>query len=258
MQYPTRKAAFADGRGIRAADSSERIPARGLKFSVVVPVLDESGIVPDLIAHLSGLDAWETIVVDGGSTDGTREKLNEAVPARMVLLQSDKGRALQMNNGAQRAGGDVLLFLHADTRLPGGALSTVAEALQRTPEHRWGRFDVRFDRAGPLLKLVARAMNLRSAWTSICTGDQALFVYREDFLAIGGFAPIPLMEDVDLTRRLKRRSPPLRMRQPAVTSSRRWRTHGVCRTIGLMWRLRWLYWRGAPAAQLASRYQGKH
>ncbi|MDZ7842074.1 MAG: TIGR04283 family arsenosugar biosynthesis glycosyltransferase [Gammaproteobacteria bacterium] len=228
-----------------------------MKFSVVVPVLDESGIVPDLIAHLAGLDAWETIVVDGGSTDGTREKLSEAGPAWMILLRSGKGRALQMNNGALRASGDVLLFLHADTRLPGGALSTVADALQRNPECRWGRFDVRFDVAGPVLNLAAHAMNLRSAWTSICTGDQALFVYREDFLAIGGFAPIPLMEDIDLTRRLKRRGRPLRVRQPAVTSSRRWRTHGVCRTIGLMWGLRWLYWRGVPAAHLSSRYRGK-
>lgn len=258
MVYPTRRAAFADGSGIRAADTPERIPARGLKFSVVVPVLDESGIVPDLVAHLSGLGAWETIVVDGGSADGTREQLNELAPAWMVLLRGNRGRALQMNDGALRAGGDVLLFLHADTRLPGGALSTVAEALRRNPDRRWGRFDVRFDRAGPVLKLVAHAMNLRSAWTSICTGDQALFVYRDEFLAIGGFAPVPLMEDIDLTRRLKRRSRPLRIRQPAVTSSRRWRTHGVFRTIGLMWRLRWLYWRGVPAARLAGRYQRKH
>ncbi len=229
-----------------------------MKFSVIVPVLDESGIVPDLVAHLAGLDAWETIVVDGGSTDKTWEKLNDTRPAWMAVLRSDRGRALQMNDGAMRARGDVLLFLHADTRLPEGALSTVAEALRRNPERRWGRFDVRFDRAGPLLKLVAHAMNLRSAWTWICTGDQALFVYREDFLAIGGFAPIPLMEDIDLTRRLRRHGRPLRIRQPAVTSSRRWRTHGVCRTIGLMWRLRWLYWRGVPPAQLAGRYRGKH
>ncbi len=225
--------------------------------SVVVPVFNELDLVPDLASHLSGLGAWQVIVVDGGSGDGTWEKLNEAKSPSAIVCRSQRGRALQMNAGAQRASGDVLLFLHADTRLPEGALATVTEALERAPACRWGRFDVRFDRAGPSLTLVARAMNLRSAWTAICTGDQAMFVFRDDFLDIGGFAPVPLMEDIDLSRRLKRRTRPVRIRRPVVTSSRRWRTHGVWRTVVLMWRLRWLYWRGVPASELAARYNGR-
>lgn len=226
-----------------------------LKISVVVPVYNEVDVAADLAAHLAVLDAWETILVDGGSTDGTWEKLTEATPASAILCRSGRGRAQQMNSGARRASGDVLLFLHADTRLPERAPALIEAALRRSPERRWGRFDVRFDRAGPVLKLVARAMNLRSAWTSICTGDQALFVYREEFLGVGGFAPLALMEDIDLSRRLKRHSRAMRIREPAVTSARRWRAHGTWRTIGLMWRLRWLYWRGVPTSTLAKRYE---
>jgi len=228
-----------------------------LKTSIIVPVYNEADIVPDLLEHLRGLDAWESIVVDGGSTDGTWEMLGKREPGPVAVHRSATGRAAQMNRGARRATGDVLLFLHADTRLPDGALAEVEAALNGSPGRRWGRFDVRFDRAGPVLRLVARAMNLRSLCTSICTGDQALFVYREDFLDIGGFAPVALMEDIDLSRRLKRRSRALRIPGPAATSSRRWRSRGVFRTIGLMWRLRWLYWRGAPASTLSSRYDGK-
>jgi hypothetical protein len=150
-----------------------------------------------------------------------------------------------------------LLFLHADSRLPRRALELVTDGLRRHRACRWGRFDVRFDRAGTLLKLVARAMNLRSAWTSICTGDQAIFVYRDEFLDIGGFAPVALMEDIDLSRRLKRRSPPLRIRAPVTTSSRRWLAQGTLATITWMWWLRWLYWRGVPASALAARYYAK-
>lgn len=214
-------------------------------------------MVAGLVERLGALDARQVIVVDGGSTDGTGEYLAGHCPASVMLCRSEAGRARQMNEGGFQATGDVLLFLHADTVLPEGALAQVRAGLERHPDRRWGRFDVCFDEAGPVLKLVARAMNLRSAWTGICTGDQALFVYRRDFLALGGFAPVPLMEDVELSRRLKRVSRPLRIRRRAMTSSRRWRDNGVWRTIGLMWRLRWLYWRGVPARVLAKRYHGQ-
>lgn len=228
-----------------------------MQISVIVPVYNEADTVAGLVERLAALDAREVIVVDGGSNDGTREYLASHRPASITQCRSEPGRARQMNRGALEAAGDLLLFLHADTVLPDDALEHIRAGLERHPDRRWGRFDVRFDRAGPVLQGVARAMNLRSAWTGVCTGDQALFVYRRDFLALGGFAPVALMEDVELSRRLKRVSPPLRLRHRATTSSRRWRAHGVWRTIFLMWRLRWLYWRGVPAEELAKRYHGR-
>jgi rSAM/selenodomain-associated transferase 2 len=223
-------------------------------FSIVVPVYNEADIVDGLLEHLSATGAGQIIIVDGGSTDGTWERLQSTRAQWVRILRAPAGRADQMNRGALQAGGDILLFLHADTRLPPGALETIRKGLERYPDRRWGRFDVRFDRAGPLLRIVAGAMNLRSAWSSICTGDQALFVYRRDFLALGGFAPVNLMEDVELSGRLKRRSPPLRVRAPVTTASRRWTGHGVARTIVLMWWLRWLYWWGMPTTVLSKRY----
>lgn len=230
---------------------------RAPDISVIVPVHNESDLVPALVFHLRSLGARETIVVDGGSTDGTWERLQQVAVPSLHCLRTDAGRARQMNTGALGAGGDVLLFLHADTRLPPGALARVAEGFNHNPANRWGRFDVRFDRSGPVLKVVALAMNLRSALTSICTGDQAIFVLREEFLELGGFAPIALMEDIEMSRRLRRRSRPLRIREPAITSARRWRAQGVWRTIIWMWWLRWLYWWGVPARALGARYYGK-
>ena len=227
------------------------------RISIVVPIYNETELVPDLLRHLSELRASETIIVDGGSTDDTWQRLHELKTDSMLCLHADTGRSVQMNTGALHAKRDLLLFLHADTRLPPDALVSIDDALHRHPERRWGRFDVRFDRAGPTLRVVAHAMNLRSAWTSICTGDQVIFVYRADFLRIGGFAPIPLMEDVDLSRRLKLLSRPLRIRRAVTTSSRRWTRYGAWRTIGSMWRLRWLYWWGVPASILAGRYDRK-
>jgi len=235
--------------------AAETAPAGvDLKLSIVLPVYNEVDIVAGLLEHLDGTGATETIVVDGGSTDGTWERLTAARSPAVHLCRTGPGRALQMNTGALRARGDVLLFLHADTRLPDGALPRLAAELSRRPDRRWGRFDVRFDPGGPLLALVAGSMNRRSAWSGICTGDQAVFVHRSDFLRIGGFAPVALMEDVELSRRLKRLSPPLRMRERVTTSSRRWREHGVARTVGLMWRLRWLYWWGVPPSVLSKHY----
>ncbi|MBS1269251.1 MAG: Undecaprenyl-phosphate 4-deoxy-4-formamido-L-arabinose transferase [Gammaproteobacteria bacterium] len=236
--------------GFKAAPASSV-----LRISIIVPVYNELEIVPELLKRLTELGAWEIIVVDGGSIDGTWRLLNQLRTPPIQLQRTATGRARQMNDAALRATGEVLLFLHADTLLPVNATKLIIEGLDRKPGCRWGRFDVRFDRAGPILKLVAGAMNLRSAWTSICTGDQAVFVYREVFVRLGGFAPVPLMEDVDLSQRLKRQSRPLRIRKPATTSSRRWQANGVWRTIGLMWRLRWLYWRGIPASALAARYR---
>jgi rSAM/selenodomain-associated transferase 2 len=150
-----------------------------------------------------------------------------------------------MNAGAHHAAGDVLLFLHADTRLPPNADELVRGFL-------WGRFDVRIEGRHPLLPLIAWSMNLRSRLSGIATGDQAIFVRRDAFR---GFADIPLMEDVAFSKAMKRRAPPACLRSKVTTSGRRWQARGVLRTILLMWRLRLLYALGVDPAALAKRYE---
>ena len=159
-----------------------------------------------------------------------------------------------MNAGAAKACGDVLMFLHADTRLPREAERLVLDGLARSG-HDWGRFDVTIAGRHPMLRVVAFMMNLRSRITGIATGDQAIFVKRAAFDAAGRFPAIPLMEDIALSKRLKRTSRPLCLRERAITSGRRWEKHGVFRTILLMWRLRLAYFFGADPAQLARRYR---
>ena len=191
------------------------------------------------------LRGHEVIVVDGGSTDGTADL---AAPLCDRFLRSEKGRARQMNAGAALASGDALVFLHADTRLPPLADRFIFEGLQ---DSSWGRFDVAIEGSTRALKLVACAMNLRSRLTGIATGDQAIFVRRDAF---GGFPLIPLMEDIAFSRQMKRRVRPACVRERVVTSGRRWETHGIVRTIVLMWRLRLLYALGVGPGRLARRY----
>jgi rSAM/selenodomain-associated transferase 2 len=189
------------------------------------------------------------IVVDGGSGDAT---FDLAKPLSDKAIRAPRGRAAQMNAGAKAASGDMLLFLHADTRLPEHADAALVEALAGS-DKRWGRFDVRIDGGAPL-GIVAAMMNLRSRVTGIATGDQAIFVTRALFDRAGGFPEIALMEDVALSKRLRRDSRPLCLRARVTTSDRRWQTHGVLRTIVLMWRLRLAYYFGAEPASLAKRY----
>jgi rSAM/selenodomain-associated transferase 2 len=223
------------------------------RLSIIMPVLDEGdGIAGalDALAELRGLGV-EVIVVDGGSQDATVQRAR--LRADHVLV-APRGRASQMNAGAVKAAGDVLLFLHADTRLPREAERLVLDGLARS-QHAWGRFDVTIEGRHPMLRIVAAMMNLRSRITSIATGDQAMFVKRDAFGTAGGFPDIPLMEDIALSKRLKRLSRPLCLRERATTSGRRWETHGVFRTILLMWRLRLAYFFGADSAALARRYR---
>jgi len=224
-------------------------------LSIIMPTLDESaGIEVALtsLARCRGRGA-EVIVVDGGSRDDTRSR---ARPLADSVLVAERGRATQMNAGRAVARGDVLLFLHADTYLPDGADTLILDGLARSGR-AWGRFDMRFDRRG-MLSLIAFMMNLRSRLTGVATGDQALFVTRTAFDLVGGYPPIALMEDVALSVRLKRISPPLCVRARITTSGRRWQRHGTLRTILLMWQLRLAYFFGADPTQLARRYGRAH
>ena len=221
-------------------------------LSIIIPVLDEAGTIVAALEAVAPVRARgaEIIVVDGGSADGT-VALSRAHADRVVA--SARGRALQMNAGAALARGKVLLFLHADTRLPPDADRLIVEGLARSGRG-WGRFDVTIDGRHPLLPLVAASMNARSRATGIATGDQAIFMTRTAFDAAGGFPEIALMEDIAFARRLKRLSPPLCLRARVTTSGRRWEARGVLCTIVLMWRLRLAYFFGASPDELARRY----
>jgi rSAM/selenodomain-associated transferase 2 len=223
-----------------------------MRLSLVMPVLNEAAGLPGTLAALQGLRARgvELVVADGGSTDGSEEQAR--VGADRVIA-APRGRARQMNAGAAVASGDWLLFLHADTRLPPGAEQLIAAAASRGS--RWGRFDVRIEGRSRWLPWVARGMNLRSRLSGIATGDQALFVERALFEQLGGYADQPLMEDIDLCRRLRALAQPACLRARVTTSGRRWDERGALRTIGLMWRLRWRYWRGDAPEDLAKAYR---
>ncbi len=223
-----------------------------MKLSIVMPLLDEAATLSAALAALAPLRArgHELIVVDGGSGDGSASLAAAACDA---LVAAARGRARQMNAGAAVAAGQVLLFLHADTKLPQAADADVLRAVEGGAG--WGRFDVVIEGRSPWLPMVAWCMNLRSRWSGIATGDQAIFVTRDWFQRLGGFADQPLMEDIELSRRLRALGPPACLRQRVRTSGRRWDQHGVWRTVALMWRLRWRYWRGAPPEALARDYR---
>lgn len=220
-------------------------------ISIVMPVLGEAdGIVAALTA-LQPLRAAgaEVLVVDGGSTDAT---VALATPLADRVIAAPRGRANQMNAGASLARGEVLLFLHADTALPSDAIALITEAV--CGDRVWGRFDVRIEGRSMWLPLVAALMNRRSRLTGIATGDQAIFVTRQAFAAVGRFPDQPLMEDITLSQRLLKRSRPACIAAPAITSGRRWERHGVWHIILKMWRLRLRYFLGADPAQLAREY----
>ena len=222
-----------------------------MKLSIIMPVLNEAAEIEAALQALAPYRARgvEIIVADGGSSDGTAAL---ARPLADRVIAAPRGRSLQMNAGAAIAQGDVLLFLHADTRLPEDADRLLLDGLARSGRS-WGRFDVRFDDGG-LLRIVAAMMNLRSRLTGIATGDQAMFMTRAAFERAGGFPPIALMEDVALSARLKRASKPLALRARVTTSARRWQVQGTLRTILLMWRLRLAYFFGSDPNGLAKAY----
>lgn len=221
-----------------------------MRLSVVVPTLDEETALAATLARVRAADVHELIVVDGGSRDATR-KVAERFADRVLV--ASPGRAAQMNVGATAATGDVLLFLHADTLLPAGFAGAIDAALA-DPATVAGRFDVRLEGGSPLLAIVAAAMNWRSRWTRIATGDQAIFVRREAFSAVGGYEAVPLFEDVRLTAALKRRGTIACLRDPVRTSGRRWERRGPLRTILLMWTLRLAHALGVSPERLRRLY----
>ena len=221
-----------------------------MTLSIVMPVLNEATEIAAALEALMPLRArgCEVIVVDGGSGDRTAELARPLVDRVIV---APRGRAVQMNAGAAVATGDVVLFLHADTRLPGNADALIRDALTNS-SRLWGRFDVRFSDGA--LPLVALSMNLRSRLTGIATGDQAMFATREAFTRAGGFPEIALMEDIALSSRLKHVSRPACLSPSVTTSPRRWRARGTIRTVLTMWRLRLAFFLGADPARLARAY----
>jgi rSAM/selenodomain-associated transferase 2 len=223
-------------------------------LSIVIPVWRELRHLDPLLGRLSADFAQdEIIVVDGGSDDGSPDLVRRF--PRIALIEGARGRARQMNAGARVATGEVLLFLHADTRLPPGARTAILDALG-DPRAVAGRFDVQFDNPRGIFRMIAALMNLRSRVSGISTGDQAIFVRRTVFESLGGYAEIPLMEDVELTRRLKRAGRQAALRLRVTTAARKWEQEGVARTIVLMWTLRLLYVCGVSPARLHRWYYG--
>jgi len=242
-----------------------------MTITVVIPTLNEEAALPRTLSQAASLGFDELIVVDGGSHDRTREIVQAFASAPAISLQrsilspqssalspvslltAPPGRANQMNAGAAASEGTVLLFLHADTSLPSDARQAVERALE-DPACVGGRFDVRFERDSGPGWLISRMMNLRSRWTGIATGDQAIFVRRSLFEQLGGYSDLPVMEDVDFSRRLKRTGRLSALRSKVITSYRRWDTRGPLRTILLMWVLRFLYWIGISPHRLGHLY----
>jgi rSAM/selenodomain-associated transferase 2 len=222
-----------------------------MRISVIVPAFNEEKSIAATLMELQCLKPEEIIIVDGGSSDRTREICQRF---GVELYLSRRGRARQMNFGAQRAGGDVLLFLHADTRLPPSAFEDIRAALQ---DRRvlGGRFDLQLDSPRPLLKLIGFMISLRSRLSKVGTGDQAIFVRREVFAELGGYPDIPLMEDVAFSRALKRRGAVACLHSRVVSSARRWEMDGIWRTVVKMWILKTLYLLGISPIRL-KRYYG--
>jgi len=218
---------------------------------MIVPVFNEERVLPELMAGLQQLNANELVVVDGGSTDNTCRLLEEST---LYWIHSASGRAVQMNAGVRECESDIFLFIHSDTSIDSSHILAIKQAMQ-DESCVGGRFDVRLSGHGLALRVIGRFINLRSRLTGISTGDQCQFVRRDVFERMGGFPEQDLMEDVEFSKRLKRYGKIACLSEQVVSSSRRWETHGVLRTVLLMWKLRFLYWLGVSPEKLAAMYR---
>ena len=232
-----------------------RCPSDPPELSIIIPALNEAGTVEKTLMSLQPLRArgCEVLLVDGGSADST---VSLAMPLVDKLIESEPGRARQMNAGAQRAGAAKLWFLHADSRVPAVADRAIQRAFGST-QFGWGYFPIQLSGANPWLRVIAWAMNQRTRCTGVVTGDHGLFVSRCLFERVGGFPSIDLMEDVAISKKLKKNCRPVRLKQTLVSSSRRWESQGLLHTVLLMWCLRLLYFVGVSPARLASYYRYK-
>jgi rSAM/selenodomain-associated transferase 2 len=222
-----------------------------ISIAAIVPVFNEARQLPEKLLKMRALNADELIFIDGSSTDGTQQLLEEA---GVIWLTGARGRANQMNLGAKKCNSDILLFIHIDTELNESSLSAIKSVMLQ-PDRVGGRFDIRLSGDHPAYRMIAWLINFRSRWSKISTGDQAMFVRREIFEQMGGFADLPLMEDIEFSKRLKRQGNIACLRRTVTTSSRRWQHQGIIYTILLMWKLRFLYWLGTPAEKLALLYR---
>ncbi len=222
-----------------------------MSISIIIPTLNEEAAIKNLLQQLQTYreQGYEVIVADGGSSDKTisiAEKFSDNV------IYSESGRAVQMNKGAFNAKHDVLWFLHADTIIPLDAIEYIQQALNKND---WGRFNVRLSGSNFLFRIIEKMMNLRSCLTGIATGDQGIFIKRDIFNLVNGYSDIALMEDIDISKKLKKISKPACLKEKLITSSRRWEQRGIISTVILMWRLRFLYWLGVSADKLATQYK---
>ena len=222
-----------------------------MNVSVIIPVLNEEQTIRTLLQELQSCrqQGHELIVVDGGSSDKTMLVARELSDK---VISVNKGRATQMNAGAAQAKNEILWFLHSDTKISGEEIKIIQSALK---DKVWGRFNIKLSGTNVLFRVIETMINIRSCITGIATGDQGIFVKRDIFESLNGYADIPLMEDIDLSKKLKTITRPLCLNDVIVTSSRRWENKGIIATVLLMWRLRFLYWLGVSPVTLAEHYR---
>lgn len=221
-------------------------------ISFVIPILNEEAALTKQSSSFQALikEGHEIIAVDAGSFDAS---VAIAENIGCVCLNSKASRGLQLHIGAEKCSNDIIVFLHADTQLPKSAVQSILNTLSANKKY-WGRFDVAFTNSSLVFKTIAWFMNRRSCITAVVTGDHTLFIKRETYFALGGFANIPLMEDVELSKRLKKHSRPACLKDTVITSSRKWETNGILKTVLSMWRFRLLFYFGASPEKLAKQY----